>query len=264
LAAVVPALCWLHAADPAQPVSGHTDTPLIPGTRRHVHDPNRPQPRVITPGTFSTPETPGKPPSDAIVLFDGADLTKWRTRNGGPAGWKIEHGAMVVPPRDTPGGGDIYTREEFGDCQLHLEWAVPTPAKGEGQDRGNSGIFFMNRYELQVLDCYDNRTYPDGSTAALYGQSPPLVNGCRPPGEWQSYDVVFIAPRFEGGKLKSPAYVTVFHNGVLVHPHTAILGASGHRTLASYKPHPPKAPLRLQDHGNPTRFRNLWIRPLGD
>jgi hypothetical protein len=246
----------------ARAAEGYTDTPIIPGTPWHVHDPNRPQPPVVAPGTFSTPEQPGKPPSDALVLFDGTDLSHWRTGDGGPAGWKIEDGAMVVPPRGTPGGGDILTREEFGDCQLHLEWAAPAPARGSGQNRGNSGIFFMSRYELQVLDCYENQTYADGSTGAIYGQHPPLVNACRPPGQWQTYDVVFIAPRFEGETLKSPAYVTVFLNGVLVQHHAEVFGPTSHRRLNEYRPHASKAPLRLQDHGAPVRYRNIWIRSL--
>ena len=264
LAAVCFASLPLLAAEAPKPVLGYTDTPLIPGTQWHVHDLNRPQPRVVAPGTFSAPDAPGKAPSDAIVLFDGTDLAKWRTANGQPSGWKIDNGAMVVPPKDTPGGGDTFTRDEFGDCQLHLEFATPTPPKGDSQDRGNSGVFFFGLYELQVLDSFNNRTYADGGAAAMYGQHPPLVNGSRPPGEWQVYDAVFIAPRFENGQLKSPAYLTVFHNGVLVHHHAAYLGASGHRTLATYKPHGPKGPLKLQDHGNPMRFRNIWVRPLKD
>ena len=148
--------------------------------------------------------------------------------------------------------------------QLHLEFATPTPPKGDSQGRGNSGVFFFGIYELQVLDSFNNRTYADGGAAALYGHHPPLVNASRPPGEWQVYDAVFIAPRFENGQLKTPAYITVFHNGVLVHHHTAYLGASGHRQLATYKPHAPKGPLKLQDHGDPMRFRNIWVRPLKD
>ena len=169
---------------------------------------------------------------------------------------------MMVPPRGTPNAGDIWTKDEFGDCQLHIAWATPSPPKGDSQGRGNSGVFFFGQYELQVLDSYQNRTYADGSAASLYGQYPPLVNALRKPGDWQTYDVVFIAPRFKDGKLESPAYVTVFHNGVLVQNHTACLGASGHKTLATYKPHAPAAPIKLQDRGDPMRYRNIGIRPL--
>ncbi len=160
------------------------------------------------------------------------------------------------------GTGDIQTKQHFGDCQLHIEWAAPVEVKGESQGRGNSGVFLMGRYEIQVLDCYSNVTYADGATAAIYGQYPPLVNACRKPGEWQTYDIFFVAPRFEGEKLVSPAYVTVIHNGVLVHHHQELLGSTGHKILPSYEPHPPKGPIRLQDHGNPVRYRNIWIRDL--
>ena len=247
-----------YAAEHTAPV-GYTDTPMLPGGKWHVHDPDRPQPKVVTPG-----DTIGKPPSDAIVLFDGTDLSKWRTADGKPSGWKVEDGAMIVPPKDTPGGGDIFTKDEFGDCQLHIEFATPTPPKGDSQERGNSGVFFFGLYEFQVLDSYKNRTYADGSAASLYGQYPPLVNASFPSGEWQVYDIVFIAPRFKDDKLETPAYITAFHNGVLVHNHTAYLGASGHKLSAKYNPHKATGPLKLQDHGNPMRFRNIWIRPVKD
>jgi hypothetical protein len=235
---------------------GYNDTPLLPGGKWHVHDPARPRPPVVTPGTASTPDQPGRPPSDAIVLFDGKDLSKW-TSGGGPAKWKVEGGVAEVN-----GTGDVETKEAFGDVQLHLEWAEPTPAQGESQGRGNSGVFFMGQYEVQILDCFENLTYPDGQTAALYGQYPPLVNACRKPGEWQSYDIVFEAPRFDGGKLVSPARATVFHNGVCVQHAQELLGATQHRAVATYAAHPAKLPLRLQDHGNPVRFRNIWARPM--
>ncbi len=253
VAASVSALGVLQAAEHA-PV-GYTDTPMLPGGKWHVHDPNRPQPTVVTPGT---PATSSKAPSDAIVLFDGKDLSKWRTADGKPAPWKVQHRIIVCNPKS----GDIFTKEEFGDIQLHLEFATPTPPKGESQERGNSGVFLFGRYELQVLDSYHNRTYADGSCASIYGQYPPLVNASRPPGEWQTYDVVFTGPRFKDGKLETPAYITVFHNGVLVQNHSEILGASGHKILAQYTPHGPKGPIKLQDHGNTTRFRNIWVRPL--
>jgi 3-keto-disaccharide hydrolase len=238
---------------------GYTDTPMLPGGKWHVHDPARPRPKVVTPGTSSTPEQPGLPPSDAVVLFDGKDLSKWNGANGGPAKWKVENGCAEVN-----GTGDIETKDSFGDLQLHLEWAEPSPPQGESQGRGNSGVYLMQRYEVQVLDCYENLTYPDGQTAAIYGQTPPLVNACRKPGEWQSYDIVFEAPRFDGEKLAKPARVTVFHNGVCVQHDQEILGSTQHRALPAYSAHPAKLPLRLQDHGNPIRYRNVWIRPLGE
>jgi hypothetical protein len=193
-----------------------------------------------------------------MVLFDGKDLAKWQTGDGSPAAWKVENGYLEAVKK----AGDISTRESFGSCQLHLEWMAPTPPTGKDQGRGNSGVFLMGRYEIQILDSYDNLTYADGQAGALYGQTPPVVNACRPPGEWQTYDVLFTAPVFEGDKLAQPGYVTLIHNGVLVHNHVALLGASSHKRLATYTPHPPKAPIRLQDHSNPVRFRNLWIRPL--
>lgn len=234
---------------------GYTDTPMLPGGKWHVHDPNRPQPKVVTPGPT---DQPGKPPSDAVVLFGGTDLSKWRADKGGPAPWILDNGVIVCRPKS----GDIYTKDEFGDVQLHLEFATPNPPNGDSQERGNSGVFLFGRYELQVLDSYHNRTYADGSCASIYGQSPPLVNASRPPGEWQTYDVIFIAPRFKEAKLQSPAYITVFHNGVLVQNHTEILGETGHRILAKYAPHGPKGPIKLQDHGNLIRYRNIWVRSL--
>lgn len=252
-------LTQIAVAQEAKAPTGYTDTPLIPGSKWRVHDDTRPRPPAITPGTFSTPETPGKPPSDAILLFDGTNLNAWRNAKGEPAKWKVENGYLEA----VPGGGDIFTREEFGDSQLHIEWAVPSPPKGDSQNRGNSGIFLMGLYETQVLDCYDNLTYADGQAGALYGQMPPLVNACRKPGEWQQYDIVYTSPRFKDGKIDVPGYVTVFHNGVIVQNHTQILGATEHRVVPKLVVHDPKGPLRLQDHRNPTRYRNIWIRPLG-
>lgn len=232
---------------------GYDDTPFLPGGVWRVHDSKRPPPPVVAPGA-----EPGAAPSDAIVLFDGRDLSKWKTAQGEPAAWKVESGWAEVGG----GKGDIETREEFGDCQLHLEFRTPSPPKGESQGRGNSGVFFLGRYELQVLDSHESRTYADGQCAALYGQKPPDVDASRSPGEWQTYDVVFRAPRFEGEKLARPATITAFHNGVLVHDHQALLGATVHRALAAYAPHPARGPLKLQDHGDPVRYRNIWIRPL--
>lgn len=227
-----------------------------------IHDEKRPQPRVVDPGTPAAQDRPGTPPADAIVLFDGRDLAKWRSlKNGGPARWKIENGYMEV----AAGTGGIRTEQGFGDCQLHVEWATPSPAAGEGQDRGNSGVFLMGQYEIQVLDSYGNKTYPDGQAAALYGQHPPLVNASRPPGQWQTYDIVFNAPRFdERGGLLRPARVTVFHNGVLVHDNRELTGPTAHKARPPYKAHPEKLPLSLQDHDHPVRYRNIWIRELID
>lgn len=239
------------AFSPAPEGVGYTDTPFLPGGKWRVHDANRPVPPVVTPGA-----TPGAPPSDAIVLFDGRDLSCFEGDHG-PAQWKVVDGAMEVN-----GTGSIRTKESFGDCQLHVEWATPSEAKGHSQERGNSGVFLMGRYEVQVLDSFDNRTYADGQAAALYGQHPPLKNACRGPGEWQTFDLVFHAPRFENGALAQKGRVTLFHNGVLVQDSEELLGGTRHREVATYEPHDPAAPLQLQDHGNPVRYRNLWIRKL--
>jgi len=243
----------LLCALPAQDKPGYTDTPMLPGSKWHVHDKDRPHPPVVTP---APPAEPCKPPADAVVLFDGTDLKEWKGAKGA-ATWQVDGGAMTVNR-----SGDIETQKQFGDIQLHLEFATPAVAKGTSQERGNSGVFLMGRFEVQVLDSYDNETYADGQCAALYGQQPPDVNACRKPGEWQSYDIVFEAPRFAEGKLVSPAMVTVFHNGVLVHHRRAFLGPTAHRSLPKYEPQPEQGPIRLQDHGDPVRYRNIWLRPL--
>jgi hypothetical protein len=239
---------------------GYDDTPVIQNQQYKVHDGSRPQPRVVTPPTPSTQDAPGSAPSDAVVLFDGSGLDGWVSqKDGGPAGWKLVEGqAMEV----VPGSGGIVSKETFGDCQLHVEWAAPAEVKGDGQGRGNSGVFLMNRYEIQVLDCYDNPTYPDGTAAGIYGQWPPLVNACRKPGDWQTYDIIWIAPRFEGERLISPARVTVIHNGLVVHHDKELNGPTQHRQLAEYSPHGESEPLSLQDHGDLVRYRNIWYRPL--
>lgn len=235
---------------------GYQDTPIIPGTKWHVHDGERPQPPVVTPGTFSEGATP---PSDAIVLFDGSNLDGWEAvKEAGPAGWKLENGYMEVVPKT----GNIKTKALLGDCQLHLEYMCPAAIEGASQGRGNSGVFFHAKYEIQVLDCYDNPTYPDGTTGALYGQCPPLVNACRKPGEWQVYDIIWEAPEFDGDKLVKPAYITVLFNGVLLHHRQELLGPTQHRKVAEYAPHPATGPLELQDHRDLVRFRNIWYRPL--
>jgi len=248
------ALAAVAFATPPQGAPGYTDTPLLPDGKWCVHDSRRPQPRVVAPGAM---HGPAAAPADALVLFDGTDLSRF-TGGDGPARWKVGDGYAEVN-----GTGDIETLDAFGDCQLHLEWCAPVLVAGESQGRGNSGIYLMQRYEVQVLDCFDNKTYPDGQAAALYGQKPPLVNACRPPGEWQSYDILFEAPRFDGEKLVKPARVTVLHNGVVVHHAQEYIGPTSHRDVGVYSPHPDRLPFRLQDHGNPVRYRNIWIRPLG-
>jgi hypothetical protein len=225
-----------------------------------IHDESRPQPPVVDPGPPA--ERPAAPPADAVVLFDGKDLAKWRsTKDGSPARWKVENGYMEV----VRGTGDIRTEQGFGDCQLHVEWATPSPGVGEGQHRGNSGVFLMGLYEVQVLDSYGNRTYPDGQAAALYGQYPPLVNASRPPGQWQTYDITFRRPRFDAqGKLLTPARITVLHNGVLVQDDRELSGPTAHKARPPYAAHPEKLPLGLQDHDHPVRYRNIWIRELAE
>jgi hypothetical protein len=201
-------------------------------------------------------------PSDAIVLFDGKNLDAWESSNktaGAPARWKIEGDSMTIVPRS----GGIRTKRSFGDVQLHVEFRTPKEIKGSGQNRGNSGVFLMGRYEVQVLDSYNNKTYVNGQAAAVYKQHPPLVNASRPPGEWQTYDIVWIAPRFgTGGELLAPARVTVFHNGVLVQHDVEIKGPTTYQGFPAYKPHADKLPIELQDHNELTSYRNLWVREL--
>ena len=225
-------------------------------TQWQIHDMNRPLPPVVTPGPAGPPVAA---PSDAVILFGGKSLSGWTDAKGQPARWKVENGYMEV----VKGTGDIHTTQSFGDCQLHVEWMAPSPAKGEGQDRGNSGVFLMSTYEVQVLDSYNNRTYADGSAAALYGQYPPLVNACRPPGEWQTYDIVFHRPRFDkDGNLLKPARMTVLHNAIVVHECDELTGPTAHHARPPYKMQPDKMPISLQDHGHPVRFRNIWLRNL--
>jgi hypothetical protein len=226
-----------------------------------VHDQNRPQPPIVTPGTFSTPDQPGKPPSDAIILFDGTDLSKWEadTAQGGPTKWVIKDGAMEC----VPGSGYIRTKEKIGDCQLHVEWASPIHVQGDSQGRGNSGVFLMGLFEVQVLDNYHNPTYADGMAGGLYGQHAPMANALLPPGQFQTYDIIFRRPLYgKDGQLADPGYVTVFENGVAVLDHATIEGATGHLLRAKATNFPDAGPLKLQDHGNPVRFRNVWYRLL--
>lgn len=216
-----------------------------------IYEPKAPK---VTPGG-----TPGAAPSDAIILFDGKDLSEWIARDGsGTAGWDVKDGAMTV----VKGKGDIKTKRTFGDVQLHIEWRSPSVIVGDGQGRGNSGIFLQERYELQVLDSYESQTYSNGQAGAIYKQYVPLVNATRKPGEWQSYDIVYTAPRFsDNGRLVSPAYITVLHNGVLVQNHSAIWGPTEYKGLPVYMSHGDGA-IILQDHQNPVSYRNIWIREL--
>jgi prepilin-type processing-associated H-X9-DG protein len=224
-----------------------------------IHDGNRPQPKVVTPGSFSTAAQPGQPPSDAIVLFNGTDLSNWQSaKDGSPAKWAVKDGDMEVVPK----AGAIRTREKFGDCQLHIEWAEPKDIQGSSQGRGNSGVFLMGICEIQVLDSYRNITYADGHAGSIYGVSPPLANPLRPPGEFQVYDIVFRRPIYRNGQPVDPGHVTLFVNGVLVQDHAMLEGPTGHRARTRPEPFPEQGPLELQDHGNPVRFRNIWYRPL--
>jgi 3-keto-disaccharide hydrolase len=224
-----------------------------------IHDRSRPMAPVITPGEPSTQDHAGKPPSDAVVLFNGKDLSNWESVKGGEAKWKVGDGYFEV----APGTGDIQTKQGYGDCQLHVEWAAPDPPHGKDQDRGNSGVFLHGLYEIQVLDSFESPTYADGQAAAVYGQFPPLVNACRPPGQWQTYDIVFHGARFDAaGVLLRRATVTVIQNGVLVQDHVKIMGSTAHMQRPPYAATPEKLPLRLQDHNHPVRYRNLWLREV--
>jgi len=237
-------------------IRGYSDTPQITGQKWKVHDLERPRPEKVKPG----PVVSAAPPADAIVLFDGKDLSQWvQAARGGVISepkWKVENGVIEILPRT----GRLKTKQEFGDCQLHVEWQIPLEAKGNGQSIGNSGIEFMGRYEIQVLESSEHLTYADGGAGAIYGVWPPLVNPARPQGEWNAYDISFQAPRFEGDKLVKPAVITVFFNGVLVQDHKEFLGTTIWRAVGTYKPHPAEQSLTLQDHNQPVRYRNIWIR----
>ena len=252
-------LCALLLAGlPATAVTQSAANPPLASEGYPIHSETRPQPPVVAP-----PPARGsvRAPSDAIVLFDGSSLDQWRTGDSArsPARWTLRDGYMEV----ARGAGSIETARGFGDAQLHIEWSAPSPPRGDGQNRGNSGVFFMGQYEVQVLDSYRNVTYPDGQAGAIYGQYPPLVNVSRPPGEWQEYDIIFRAPRFDAnGALVTPARMTVFHNGVLVQDNVPLLGPTSHRRRDPYEAHANRLPLSLQDHGDPVRFRNIWIREL--
>jgi Domain of Unknown Function (DUF1080) len=237
---------------------GYEDTPQIPGQKWKVHDKNRPNPPIVQPGASFSHQAP--PPADAIVLFDGKDLSKWKGGKDGIPSWKVENGYFEV----VKGTGDIQTKEKFGNFQLHFEWSAPNPPKGESQGRGNSGLFLHGLYEIQVLDVYNNKTYADGQAGGLYGVWPPLQNAMKKPGDWNTYDLAFEGPLFDGeGKVTRKASVTLIHNGVVLHHKQEFIGPSGHRSVPVYKKYDGTGPIRLQDHGDPVRFRNIWIRPLG-
>jgi 3-keto-disaccharide hydrolase len=250
LAVIVP------AAD-QQGTLGYDDTPMQPDGRWHIHDGRRPQPPIVTPGS---PAATAPAPSDAVVLLGGGDdLSAWQMTDGSPARWTMKNGVLET------GKGFLRTKADFTDVQLHVEFATPSVVKGDSQERGNSGVFMAGLFEIQVLDSYRNPTYPDGQAAAMYGQHPPLVNASRPPGEWQAYDIVFTAPRFTpAGALDKPAAATVFHNGIVVHHAAPFWGPTAHRKIDPYTPASARGPIALQDHGNPVRYRNIWIRKLTD
>src|SRR5262249_11510739 len=234
---------------------GYDDTPMQPDGKGRTHDGRRPQRRTANPGR--APAAPMPVPADAIVLIgSGDDLSAWRMSNGSAATWTMKNGVVET------GKGMIYTRAEFTDFQLHVEFATPSNVIGDSQGRGNSGVYLLGKFEIQVLDSYNNPTYPDGQAAAMYGQHPPPVNASRPPGQWQTYDIVFTAPRFTDGKLERPAVVTVVHNGIVVQNAMSFWGPTAHKKIDTYTPDSAKGPIALQDHGNPVRYRNIWIRPL--
>lgn len=234
---------------------GYSDTPLIvEGGKWKVHDIDRPRPEPVKPG-----DKPGAPPADAVILFDGKDVSKFVGKDGAECPWKIENGELIVA------GGDIWSKESFGDCQFHIEWKTDPKTYGNSQKKGNAGVFFMDRYETQILDCDNNPTYADGMAGSIYGQTPPLVNAVKPAGEWQTYDIIFTAAKTKEGKVVEPAYITTIINGIVVQNHTKILGPTQHKKQTNYDGvFPEKAPFRFQDHKNsiPDRFRNIWVRPM--
>ncbi|AGA24870.1 family 16 glycoside hydrolase [Singulisphaera acidiphila] len=225
-----------------------------PVGRWRQHDVQRPKPKVVEPADAGIAT---KPPKDAIVLFDGTNLDAWKSPSG--KSWKVIDGTMET----VPGSGMIETKGKYGDIQLHIEWAAPNPPNGKGQDRGNSGIFLMGQFEIQVLDSYKAETYADGQAGAIYGQYPPLFNASRPPGEWQAYDIAFRRPRFDtSGKLLEPARITVFHNGILVQNNEEPFGPTSWLKWLPYEDHGSRGPITLQDHDHPVRYRNIWLREL--
>ena len=230
----------------------------VPVIKWKTGDRSRPLPTMVTPGEPGTQQHGGTAPSDAVQLFNGKDLAAWQQRNGKPAAWTVGDGYFEVKP----GSGDMVTRQAFGDCQLHVEWATPEHPSGNDQEPGNSGVYLHSLYEIQVLESNRNKTYADGQAGAIYCQYPPLVNPARPPGEWQTYDIIFHGPRFTDGKLAEPATVTLLFNGVLAQDHAVLTGPTDYMHRPPYKVTPAKLPLLLQDHGQPVRYRNVWIREL--
>lgn len=258
-----------QAAAEVEPLVPLFDSPVFQGDapdETHpwaVHDRNRPQPPRVEPGAFSSQEAPGQPPSDAVILFDGAEesLKNWEsTRQNGaaPMGWKVEDGTLVIVPRT----GNIRSKQHFGDVQLHLEWQVPVGTKGASQGRANSGVFFAGETEIQILANYNNPTYADGFAGSVYGVKPPMANALRPDGEWQTYDIVFRRPVFKDGVEVDPGHFTVFINGVLVQDATPLEGGGGYMKRSRSREFPEAGPIILQDHGDVLRFRNIWVRPL--
>jgi 3-keto-disaccharide hydrolase len=256
LAIVLVASTLLMPANGQQPVLGYDDTPMQPDGRWRIHDSRRPPPAIVNPGP--APAAPAPAASDAVVLLGPRDdLSAWQMADGAAATWAMKDGVLET------GKGMLRTKALFTDVQLHVEFATPSIVKGDSQGRGNSGVFLLGVFEIQVLDSYKNPTYPDGQAAAMYGQYPPLVNASRPPGEWQTYDITFTAPRFtQAGTLDKPAVATVFHNGIVVHNATPFWGPTAHRKIDPYTPATATGPISLQDHGNPVRYRNIWIRKL--
>lgn len=230
-------------------IYGYRDTPVMPWCGFRVHDPDRPAPKRVK--VSPAPDRPAAPPSDAIVLFDGKDLSKWEKSD-----WKVIDNQLEA------GNQELATKESFGDCQLHIEWMGPVNFKGPWYNQGNNGVNLLGVYEIQIFDSWNEKIYPDGMSGAVYGQTPPMVNACLPPGEWQAFDILFTAPVFEDQKLIKPARVTVLYNGVLVQLNQEIYGEAVHRRLPEYNQKLSKAPLTLGGHGCPVRFRNIWIRPL--
>ena len=237
----------VHAKD-GSGVYGYKDTPKLPWCGYLVHDPDRPAPKRVNPGPAPAP---APVPADAVVLFDGKDLSQWQASD-----WKLVDGCIET------GSGNLTSKETFGNCQIHVEWLPPANFKGPWYNQGNNGVFLMGLYEIQIFDSFTEKLYPDGQTASIYGQTPPLVNACRPPGEWQTYDIVFTAPVFETGKLAKPARVTILHNGLLAQLNEEIHGETGHRILPAYTKKVSTGPLVFNGHGCPVRFRNVWVRPL--
>ncbi|MBM3494739.1 MAG: DUF1080 domain-containing protein [Armatimonadetes bacterium] len=265
LCAILIATALSSAGAMAQDRAGYSDTPFLPGGKWRVHDAARPDPPPAKPRRGEPGDRPKAAPRGAVVLFDGRNLDAWRTMDGRAPGWTVENGAMRVPPHGTPDGGDIVSRAAFGDCDVLVEWRLPARVPGEerSMNRGNSGVYLMGLFEVQIFDSFGpDFLYADGQAGAIYGQFPPRVDVCRAPGEWQSFDIRFRAPRIRDGKVVEPAIMTVRHNGVVIHDRARLLGPTQHRALAAYGPDTPtEGPLLLQSHGSPVEFRNIWVRP---